>query len=306
MSRIFARIRFIFSEMWQGISRSITLTIALIATFAISLSLMGVSLLVGAQVNEMKDYWFDRVEVSIFLCTAGSDTPTCDGPVTEEQKAQFQADLDELRPLVSEVFFESNQEAYERFIERFSDSPIASNVVPEQLPESFRVKLSDPEQFLVIVEKFAQRPGVEAVRDQRATLNSLFAVLNGLQVLAFGFAIAMLFVTMLLVSNTIRVTAYARRRELAIMRLVGASKASIRLPFLLETAFSAIIGAAIAAGVLAGVKGYLVDEIIATRFLFTSFFGWEAVQNAILISASAGLTLALIASWIGISRHLKA
>ncbi len=306
MSRIFARIRFIFSEMWQGISRSVTLTIALIATFAISLSLMGVSLLVGAQVNEMKDYWFDRVEVSIFLCTAGSDTPTCDGPVTEEQKAQFQADLDELRPLVSEVFFESNQEAYERFIERFSDSPIASNVVPEQLPESFRVKLSDPEQFLVIVEKFAQRPGVEAVRDQRATLNSLFAVLNGLQVLAFGFAIAMLFVTMLLVSNTIRVTAYARRRELAIMRLVGASKASIRLPFLLETAFSAIIGAAIAAGVLAGVKGYLVDEIIATRFLFTSFFGWEAVQNAILISASAGLALALFASWIGISRHLKA
>lgn len=306
MSRFFARIRFIFSEMWQGISRSVTLTIALIATFAISLSLMGVSLLVGAQVNEMKDYWFDRVEVSIFLCTAGSDTPNCDGPVTEEQKAQFQADLDELRPLVSEVFFESNQEAYERFIERFSDSPIASNVVPEQLPESFRVKLSDPEQFLVIVEKFSQRPGVEAVRDQRATLNSLFAVLNGLQVLALGFAIAMLFVTMLLVSNTIRVTAYARRRELAIMRLVGASKASIRLPFLLETAFSALIGAAISAGVLAGVKGYLVDEVIATRFLFTSFFGWDAVQNAILISASAGLALALLASWIGISRHLKA
>jgi len=158
----------------------------------------------------------------------------------------------------------------------------------------------------VIVEKFSQRPGVEAVRDQRATLNSLFAVLNGLQVLALGFAIAMLFVTMLLVSNTIRVTAYARRRELAIMRLVGASKASIRLPFLLETAFSALIGAAIAAGVLAGVKGYLVDEIIATRFLFTSFFGWDDVQNAILISASAGLALALFASWIGISRHLKA
>lgn len=306
MSRFFAKIRFILSEMWQGISRSFTLTIALIATFAISLSLMGVSLLVGSQVDEMKDYWFDRVEVSIFLCTAGSDTPTCEGAATQEQKAQFQADLDELRPLVSEVFFESNQEAYERFLERFSDSPIAANVIPEQLPESFRVKLSDPEQFLVIVEKFSERPGVEAVRDQRATLNSLFAVLNGLQVMALGFAVAMLFVTMLLVSNTIRVTAYARRRELAIMKLVGASKASIRLPFLLETAFSAVIGAAIAAGILAGVKGYLIDEIIATRFLFTSFFGWDAVQSAIMISSGAGLGLALIASWFGISRHLRA
>lgn len=306
MSRFFARIRFVLSEMWQGISRSFTLTIALIATFAISLSLMGVSLLVGSQVNEMKDYWFDRVEVSIFLCTAGSDTANCEGAATDEQKAQFQADLDELRPLVSEVFFESNQEAYQRFIERFSDSPIASNVVPEQLPESFRVKLSDPEQFLVIVEKFSDRPGVEAVRDQRATLNSLFAVLNGLQVLALGFALSMLVVTMLLISNTIRVTAYARRRELAIMRLVGASKLSIRLPFILETAFSAIIGAAVAAGVLAAVKGYLVDEIIATRFLFTSFFGWDAVREAILISSGAGIALALFASWLGISRHLKA
>ncbi|MFY9326280.1 MAG: permease-like cell division protein FtsX [Candidatus Nanopelagicales bacterium] len=306
MSRFFAKIRFIFSEMWQGISRSITLTIALIATFAISLSLMGVSLLVGAQVDEMKDYWFDRVEVSLFLCTAGSDNANCEGAVTQEQKDQFQADFDELRPLVSEVFFESNQEAYERFVERFSDSPIAANVSPEQLPESFRVKLSDPEQFLVIVEKFSNRPGVEAVRDQRATLNSLFAVLNGLQILALGFAASMLVVTMLLISNTIRVTAYARRRELAIMRLVGASKASIRLPFLLETAFSAIVGSLLAGAVLAGVKGYLVDEIIATRFLFTSFFGWEAVQEAILISTAAGLALALFASWIGMSRHLKA
>ncbi len=90
------------------------------------------------------------------------------------------------------------------------------------------------------------------------------------------------------------------------MRLVGASKASIRLPFLLETAFSAIVGSLLAGAVLAGVKGYLVDEIIATRFLFTSFFGWEAVQEAILISTAAGLALALFASWIGISRHLKA
>ncbi len=306
MSRFFARIRFVLSEMWQGISRSFTLTIALIATFAISLSLMGVSLLVGAQVNEMKDYWFDRVEVSIFLCTAGSDTANCQGAATDEQKAEFEADLEELRPLVSEVFFESNQDAYQRFIERFSDSPIAANVVPEQLPESYRVKLSDPEQFLVIVEKFSDRPGIEAVRDQRATLNSLFAVLNGLQVLALGFAVSMLAVTMLLISNTIRVTAYARRRELAIMRLVGASKLSIRLPFILETAFSAVIGAALSAGVLAAVKGYLVDEVIATRFLFTSFFGWDAVQEAILISSAAGIALALFASWLGISRHLRA
>ena len=235
MSPFMTRVRFVLSEVWQGISRSITLTIALIATFAISLSLLGVSLLVGSQVNEMKDYWFDKVEISIFLCTSGSDTATCTtGPATEAQKSQIRTDLEAMKPLVSEIFFESQQDAYNRFIERFKASPISANVTPDQLPESFRIKLSNPEEFITVVNKFMSRPGIEAVRDQRATLSKLFSVLGGLQVLALGFGLAMLVVTSLLVGNTIRVTAYARRREIAIMRLVGASKMALRLPFLLE------------------------------------------------------------------------
>ena len=108
MSPFITRVRFVLGEVWQGISRSITLTIALVATFAISLSLLGVSLLVGSQASEMKDYWFDKVEVSIFLCTAGSDTPSCSGgPATEEQKSQIRTDLESLQPLVAEIFFES-------------------------------------------------------------------------------------------------------------------------------------------------------------------------------------------------------
>ena len=300
------RFRFVLSEVWQGISRSITLTIALIATFAISLSLLGVSLLVGSQVNEMKDYWFDKVEISIFLCTSGSDTATCStGPATEAQKSQIRTDLEAMKPLVSEIFFESQQDAYNRFIERFKSSPISANVTPDQLPESFRIKLSNPEEFITVVNKFMSRPGIEAVRDQRATLSKLFSVLGGLQVLALGFGLAMLVVTSLLVGNTIRVTAYARRREIAIMRLVGASKMALRLPFLLEAVFGALVGGVIATGILTLIKGYLVDQVIATSFTFTSFFGWQAVVSASIICIVSGTLLAFITAWFGIARHLK-
>ena len=196
MSPFMTRVRFVLGEVWQGISRSITLTIALVATFGISLSLLGTSLLVGSQVEEMKDYWFDRVEVSIFLCTSGSDTPSCSaGPATEEQKSQIRTELEALQPLVAEIFFESQQDAYNRFIERFKSSPISANVTPDQLPESFRIKLSNPQEFTTVVNQFLSRPGIEAVRDQRATLSRLFSVLGGLQALALGFAAAMLVVT---------------------------------------------------------------------------------------------------------------
>jgi cell division transport system permease protein len=306
MSPFMTKFKFVLSEVWQGISRSITLTIALIATFAISLSLLGVSLLVGSQVNEMKDYWFDRVEISIFLCTTGSDTPSCAaGPATEEIKTQVRTDLEALQPLVSEIFFESQQEAYTRFIERFKSSPISANVTPDQLPESFRIKLSNPEEFITVVNKFVDRPGIEAVRDQRATLSKLFSVLGGLQALAFGFAMAMLVVTALLVGNTIRVTAYARRREIGIMRLVGATKMSLRLPFLLEAIFGALLGGLFATAILSFIKGYLVDSVIATSFTFTSFFGWGAVISASLICIASGIVLALATAWFGIAKHLK-
>jgi cell division transport system permease protein len=115
----------------------------------------------------------------------------------------------------------------------------------------------------------------------------------------------MLVVTSLLVGNTIRVTAYARRREIGIMRLVGASKMALRLPFLLEAVFGALVGGIIATGILSFIKGYLVDQVIATSFTFTSFFGWQAVVSASIICLVSGTLLAFITAWFGIARHLK-
>jgi cell division transport system permease protein len=165
------KLRFILSETFQGLRRNLTMTFAVIITVAVSLTLFGAGLLVRAQVDSMKDYWYDRVEVSIFLCGASSSVPACSlGAVTPEVRAQIEQELNALRPLVQEIYYESKEEAYQRFLEQFKDSPVTQNVTPDALPESFRVKLSDPTKYEVIAAAFEGRPGVEQVQDQRQLL----------------------------------------------------------------------------------------------------------------------------------------
>ena len=170
---------------------------------------------------------------------------------------------------------------------------------------SFRVKLSDPTKFAVIAAAFVDRSGVEDVRDQRASLERLFKALSGLQNLALVIAVVMLLVTGLLISNTMRVAAFSRRRETSIMRLVGASNWSIRFPFLVEAAFAAILGTALAVAALAGGKYYLIDQTLASTFTFTTFIEWDALYQIIPILLLAGIGLAVIAAAITLRRYLK-
>jgi cell division transport system permease protein len=299
------RIRFVLGEVWNGLRRNLTMTLALIITIAVSLALFGAGLLVRQQVAQMKGFWFDKVEVSVFLCTKNSQEPSCTGAVTEDQKQQIAADLEGLRPLVSEVYFETSQEAYDRFTEQFRGSPIVDSATPADLGESYRVKLSDPDQYDVITSAFTGRPGVERVDDQKQVLDKLFRLLDGLQAIALGIAIAMLIVTVLLVGNTMRLAAHSRRRETGIMRLVGASKWYIQLPFVLESVIAALIGASLAVGALVGVKMVLVDRFLEPSFQFTPFVGWEAVWQVSFVLLALGVGLAAVAALVTLRRYLR-
>src|SRR5207245_2878340 len=105
---------------------------------------------------------------------------------------------------------------------------LVANVSPDALPESFRVKLKDPKQFDVVASAFQDRPGVDTVKDLKKVLDPLFKVLGAFQRTAVWVAIIQLIAAILLISNTIRVAAFSRRRETGIMRLVGASNLYIQ------------------------------------------------------------------------------
>jgi cell division transport system permease protein len=280
------------------------MTFAVIVTTAISLSLLGIGLLSNSQVNAMKDYWYDKIEVSVYLCGSLSESPSCvGGVVSPEQRLGIKSDLEAL-PVVQSVFYESQSEAYTRFQERFKDSAIAQNVTADQLPESFRVKLKDPTQYAVVVSAFSGRPGVDIVQDQRSILEKFFKLLNVLRNGALLVGLFSVLTAGLLISNTLRIAAFNRRRETGVMKLVGASSWSIQLPFLLEGIFSALIGWVFATGLLAGLKS-VVDTKVAPLLTFTNFFGWNEVWIASAWLLLAGLGVSTVASAVTLRRYLK-
>ncbi len=300
----------VFTEVSHGLRRNLGLTVAVILTVLVAGVLGGISFLLHEQVNVMKSYWYDKVEISIYLCGADSVAPSCLGPngtaqaVTDAQKAEILKDLQSL-PQVQTVYYESKAEAYAHFEEQFKGSPIAQNAPPDSLPESFRVKLKDPTTFAAVTGAFTGRAGVEEVQDERQLLDKLFSALNGIQRGGLIIAAMMVAAALLLIANTIRVAAFTRRRETGIMRLVGASNLSIQLPFLLESVVAAVVGALLASGLLAAGKAFLIDGILAPSFQFTPFFGWNSLWKAGVLVLIASMIIAATASMITLRRYLR-
>jgi cell division transport system permease protein len=299
------RATFIINEIGIGLRRNLIMTIAMVITTAVSLGFLGTAILFNQQVSVMKDYWYDKVEVSVFLCGQDSDGTSCaGGEVTQDQRESIRADLDSM-PQVEQIFYESKRQAYSRFKEQFKNSAIVDNVTADQMPESFRVKLVDPEQFPIIASAFIGRAGVEQVQDQKALLERFFKVLKWVQWFAFGLAVLMVVVSVILIVNTIRVAAFSRRRETGIMKLVGASSFSIQLPFLLEGAIAGFLGAALATGSFVLIKAVLVDEILAPNFPITRFITWGDVWLSSGAVFLVGVALAAIASFLALLKYLR-
>jgi cell division transport system permease protein len=300
------RLSFLASEIWTGLKRNLTMTIAVIITTAVALSLFGLAMLTGKQVNAMKGYWYDKVEVSLFLCLPDSVTASCKGgAVSDAQREQIRTDLEKMRPLVAEVYYESKTQAYEQFKKQFKGDAIAENVTPEQLPESYRVKLSDPSKYEIITSAFSGRPGVELVQDQRGVLSPFFRALRAVSVGSLILAGAILIAALLLIVNTIRISAFSRRRETSIKRLVGASNLSIRLPFIMEGAVTGAIGAVLATGLVCAAQWGGVDHYLKPNYRFTEWIGWGAVVSTVPWLFVFGIGVSGLVSALTLRRYLK-
>ncbi|GAA1932229.1 permease-like cell division protein FtsX [Streptomyces sodiiphilus] len=301
------RAHFVLSEIGVGLRRNLTMTFAVIVSVALSLSLLGGSLLANQQVNSMKDFWYDKVQVSIFLCNqndAETDPECAKGAVTEEQKTEIEEELHKF-DIVDEVYHESAEEAYGHYREQQKNSPLAAVVTPDQMQESFRVKLTDPTKYDVVSTAFAGREGVHSVQDQRSLLENLFNLLNGVNYAALGLFALMLVVALLLIVNTVRVSAFSRRRETGIMRLVGASSFYIQLPFILEAALAGLLGGILACVMLIGVKYIAINNFLAERIPLIEFVGWDAVLSVLPFILAVGALMPAVAAFFALRKYLK-
>lgn len=296
----------IVSGVGAGLRRNLTMHATVVVVTAISLFFLGTALLMNRQVDLVKSYWYDRVEVSVFLCGADSQAATCpNGEVTPEERAGIEAGLRGL-PVVEQVIYESKEEAYRHFKEYYRDSAIAENVTVEQMPQSFRVKLTDPERFRDVFEAFSDRQGVELVQDEKELFESLFDVLGKLQLGALVLAGVQALAAVTLISATIRVAAFNRRRETGIMRLVGASSFSIQLPFILEGGLAGLLGALLAIGGLAAVEHFIVLGWAAPNVpQLTNYVQWGDLYPIMGIVLLVGVALAALASFVTLIRYLR-
>ncbi|MGP4089268.1 MULTISPECIES: permease-like cell division protein FtsX [Streptomyces] len=303
------RAQFVLSEIGVGLRRNLTMTFAVIVSVALSLALFGGSLLMSDQVNTMKGYWYDKVNVSIFLCNksdAESDPNCAKGAVTGEQKEQILTDLKKMS-VVDTVTHESQDQAYKHYKEQFGDSPLASSLTPDQMQESYRIKLKDPEKYQVIATAFNGRDGVQSVQDQKGILDNLFGLLNGMNWAARAVMALMLVVALMLIVNTVRVSAFSRRRETGIMRLVGASGFYIQAPFIMEAAVAGLIGGGVACAFLVIARYFIIDHGLALseKLNLINFIGWDAVLTKLPLILATSLLMPALAAFFALRKYLK-
>jgi cell division transport system permease protein len=289
------RAKYVLSEVMVGLWRNVTMTIAMIITMAVSLFMLGASGLLYLQVNTMKDFYYDQIEVAIFL----------DGDVTDQQRSEMDNAL-KSDPLVAEVIYESKEQAYEKFKTMYADAPDLVNAVkPGQLPESFRVRLKNPEQFQQINDKYKNNEGVETIVDQQRLLDKIFNILGAVQSGALGAATIMAIAALLLVGNTIQVAAYSKRREVAVMKLVGASNWFIQAPFVLEAVAAGLIGSILASGLLIVGKVFFLDGSLRDLTELLTPLSWGDVFLMFPVMAAAGGLVSAVTAWVTLRFYLR-
>jgi cell division transport system permease protein len=233
------RFGFLLNEVWTGLRRNVTMTVAMILTTAISIGLFGGGLLVVRLADNSRDIYLDRVESQVFLTNdVSANDPTCDADPCKALRQKI-----EDREDVRSVRFLNRDDAYNDAIKKFPQYKDVAG--KDAFPASFVVKLDNPEQHKDFDDSMVGQPGVLNVLNQKDLIDRLFAVLDGLSNAAFAVALVQAVGAILLIANMVQVAAYTRRTEVGIMRLVGASRWYTQLPFLVEAMLASLIGVVI-------------------------------------------------------------
>ena len=304
------RAQFVLQEVWTGLRRNLTMTVALVVVVAISLSLLGTGLLFVKQVDQTRTYWQGRVQLSIYLCTATSVSPQCraNGPATAAEKQQIRSDLTALKSQgVESVQYESQAQAFQHFRQEFSqDKSFASLVSQGEIPDSYQVKLRDAESdFSVVAGTVQGRPGVDNIVNVQSILANFYKLLDGARNAVIAVAIILVIAAILLVANTIRLSAFNRRRETSIMRLVGASNFYVQLPFLVEGVIAGMFGWLIASGLLIAVKTLGLDSL-QQYFPYNVQLSLADLSEVIVLAMVMAILLCGATSFLTLRRYLRA
>ena len=304
------QLTYVFSELGNGLKRNVSMTIAVIVTIFVSLTLVGMGLLLNAQAQKAEDFWGSKLQITVFLCNQNSATANCvNGEVTDAQKEQVQEVL-RTNSEVASYRLASKQEAYDKWRAAYvsnndTERRVYSSIRPSDMQESYEVQLKDPQRFQSIKSALQGLQGVNSVRDLRSVLKPIYFWMSVMKWGAIAIASFLVVAAILQVGNTIRLAAFARRREIGIMRLVGASSLYIQLPFLMEALVAAVVGVALAAGSIMVFMWVVIYGMLRPTSNIVAWVDWGDGVLAVAWIALIGLALTLIPTLVMTRKYLK-
>ena len=304
------QLTYVFSELGNGLRRNVSMSIAVIVTIFVSLTLVGMGLLLNAQADKAQEYWGSKLQITVFLCNQNSTAANCvNGEVTEAQKQEIEKVLDN-HVEVASWRLESKQEAFDKWksasLSDGEDEPrVYQAIRASDMAESYWVQLKDPERFQGIKTQVQGLEGVNTVRDLRQVLEPIYFWMNVMKWGAIGIAGFLVLAAVLQVGNTIRLAAFARRREIGIMRLVGASSLYIQLPFLLESLVAAVIGVTLASAAVLAFMYFVIYQMLRPSSSIVAWIDWGDGAWAIGWIGLIGLLLTLVPTLVMTRKYLK-
>lgn len=301
------QLRYVFSELRQSLRRNLSMHIAVILTLFVSLTLVGFGVLMREQSVKASDQWGSELQITVFLCKARDSNPACTSEVTDAQKSAISKVVED-SPEVADFHFESKQEAFRKVKELLGPSKFEGPnpaATADDMPESVWITLNDPDEYQGITSAIVGLDGVSGVRDQRDVVGPLLKIMKYLRWGSAGVALVLGVAALLLVANTIRLAVFARRREIGIMRLVGASSLYIRLPFLLEALVTAAISIVLAGGALTAVMYFGVEQRLRDSLGFIPWIDWSNFWNALIAVAILAPILTVLPTLLVSRRSLK-
>jgi cell division transport system permease protein len=293
------KLDYVVRETGSNLVRNVTLTLASVLTVVVSLTLFGSALLLQQGVQNANDRFKGGIEFIVYL------QPN----VTPEQKASIEKDL-KANPDVKSTTYVDQDKTYEEFKRLFASSPqLVETVSPEILPPSFRVapKIKDPQVVKALGDQFQGKPGVYEVVFAFEVVQRIQETFNKIGVRFLAAAAMLLLAALMLILNGIRVAMFARRREIEVMKLVGATNWFIRVPFIVEGIIQTLVGAAVAVGFMTFIIRPFIDELSQDKILpifqgFTVTDGNLVFTNILVVGVA--VLIGAIGSAVAVSRFL--
>jgi cell division transport system permease protein len=300
-------VRHLFTELGQSLRRNVSMHVAVVLTLFVSLTLVGLGVIAQREADKTVEYLGSELQITVWLCKAEDDRPACLAEVTDAQQNVIEKTIAS-NPEVASFEFESQQDAYDKAKELIGPEKFEGENAPvtvEDLRSSYRITLKDPDEFRGITSAVEGLDGVSYLNDLRDELEPIFLGIDYIKFGSLAFAALLVLAALLLVANTVRLAALARRKEIGIMRLVGASSLYISLPFLFEALFMAALGVVLSLGALAAFMKYGILERAAQRLGFLPWVGWEDFWYTAIVVAILGPVLTLVPTLLLTRKYSK-